>query len=498
MASLRLVCISDLHLGAEYSVLTPLSEGGKPSESARAPTLEALAAALRSTVRDMSGSERPTLVLMGDVPDLSFSDTHTSAMMVRRFFREIFPDGEDPVFADEVLFLPGNHDHHLWRMVKDGVFVDRMREAGNGEIAALQQTTPLFDPPRASSDFLTVLLREGSGRAEMSVKIAYPNFGLRAADRSRTLVLHHGHFIESMYVAMSLFVGTLEGRKGLPDDVEQLEAENGGWIDYFWSELGSCGAVGFETTQLYQVLQDPAAVHATTSRVAPWLAAALLRVLPAGGLPAVKRLTEELTKAFLDGALGQAVMSERRAFDTVLGHASVEQLKWYLSRPVANQIRAHEGDGNDDPLGPTTFVFGHTHKPFEDRLQVVGYEGLVHLFNTGGWVIDETRLPTTQGGAVVMISDELSVASVRALHVDPNDGEPGGAVEVPVSVHGVRGPDDDDPWAVQVRGAVAGRHDLWSAFTTASVGDVRRRAELISHHFFDPDALETPIREDVA
>jgi hypothetical protein len=333
----------------------------------------------------------------------------------------------------------------------------------------------------------------------MTVKVAYPNLGLRTPDKQRTVVLHHGHFIESMYVAMSHLVGALEGRNGLPDNVEELEGENGGWIDYFWSELGSCGAVGFETTRLYQVLQDPAAIHATTALMAPKVAATLLRVLPAGGLPAVRRLTEQLTKAFLDGALGRASATERQAFDTVLGHASIEQLKWYLSEPVANQIRDADDDESDGPLGPMTFVFGHTHKPFEDRLKVEGYEALTHLFNTGGWVIDETRLPTTQGGAVVMISDDLSVASIRALHVNPDDMDgPSREEAVPVSVHGVRGPEDDDPWAVQVRGAVAGRHDLWSHFTEVSVDDVRLRADLISHHFFDPNELETSIREDVA
>jgi hypothetical protein len=69
-----------------------------------------------------------------------------------------------------------------------------------------------------------------------------------------------------------------------------------------------------------------------------------------------------------------------------------------------------------------SFIFGHTHKPFQDELLVDGYKVPVGIFNTGGWVLDEPTLMPVQGCAAMLVSDELEVASLRLFN-DPTDGE---------------------------------------------------------------------------
>lgn len=61
-----------------------------------------------------------------------------------------------------------------------------------------------------------------------------------------------------------------------------------------------------------------------------------------------------------------------------------------------------------------TFLFGHTHKPFE--LRVGGYAGFdnpIDVYNTGGWVVDTLKPDTRAGAAAVLIDEELNVASLR-------------------------------------------------------------------------------------
>lgn len=78
MAGIRYVCISDLHLGASNSILTSESMGGAPGCTAQ--PLELLASCLRT----IAGRDRPQLVINGDI-----------------------------------VFLAGNHDHHLWEGARE-------------------------------------------------------------------------------------------------------------------------------------------------------------------------------------------------------------------------------------------------------------------------------------------------------------------------------------------------------------------------------------------
>ena len=54
------------------------------------------------------------------------------------------------------------------------------------------------------------------------------------------MIIHHGHYIESMYLLMSN-LNQLMFNKPLPTDVAEIEEDNFAWIDFFWSSLGRSG-----------------------------------------------------------------------------------------------------------------------------------------------------------------------------------------------------------------------------------------------------------------
>jgi hypothetical protein len=60
-----------------------------------------------------------------------------------------------------------------------------------------------------------------------------------------------------------------------------------------------------------------------------------------------------------------------------------------------------------------TFVFGHTHKPFEATRGFKGFPSPVKLLNSGGWVVDTRTSSPLKGGAAILVDDELNVASLR-------------------------------------------------------------------------------------
>ena len=140
---------------------------------------------------------------------------------------------------------------------------------------------------------------------------------------------------------------------------------------------------------------------------------------------------------------------------------------WRTRKPSARQLEdEHPAIPND-----VTFIFGHTHKPFEDRLQLARYPRPVKVFNTGGWVLDETRRPTTQGGAAVFISDDLDVASLRLYNADPT-GRP-----TRVQVHGVLGGEDAEPWAQAMREALSKTEAAWTNFSAAAALSLQKRSQ---------------------
>jgi hypothetical protein len=154
------------------------------------------------------------------------------------------------------------------------------------------------------------------------------------------------------------------------------------------------------------MLQDPSAVQALVLGVfervplpAKW---SWLRAGPLGW--AERRGIEAAVRRF--------AQPERFRGNTPLSDSARTGLNAYLAGPLRRQI---ERERRPDRPGPTglpadlTFVFGHTHKPFTEELEVAGYGAPIHVVNDGGWVIDSPNDQPLHGGSVVLIDDDLSV-----------------------------------------------------------------------------------------
>jgi hypothetical protein len=101
----RYVCLSDLHFGAENSILTRLDpdtlrvDHTKPS-----PALEGLLACLRSVTERNEGSRKPTLILAGDIFELALARDNDAAMVFEMFVQQAL--GPDGIFDSNVYFIP--------------------------------------------------------------------------------------------------------------------------------------------------------------------------------------------------------------------------------------------------------------------------------------------------------------------------------------------------------------------------------------------------------
>ena len=495
MSTLKYVCVSDLHLGADYSLMSRMNPDGRVDLLRPAATLAALGRALRETVRGLSGPELPTLILLGDVLDLGQSPFGEVAQGFKRFVEVMFPPDEPPVFSNQLLTVPGNHDHHLWRTAQDRFFLQHLSAYRDAKfIPDLIEHTPLFAPGDLSCDLMTQVMQGYAHLSDARVRIAYPNLGLIDAERARCVVLHHGHYIDATYRLMSSINSAFRGGAGRPETVARIEAENGAWVDFLFSDMGSVGVVGKDIDTLYQMLRDAAASHRFSQQLSDALLAKLSSAFGIGGDTRIPLgsggdtkspfgiTVANVLKALVDVTLLRGAQSERDTYASVMTADGVSDLRWYLGGPVRRQIGEA---GHLRAARDMSFVFGHTHKPFQDQLAVEGFKQPVAIYNTGGWVMDQPTMTAAQGAAAILIDEQLNLGSLRLF----NDAQNGKMT--PVHAAGVGGfRDADNPLLENLDAVIGQTRPLWDEFTAAARGATELHASVLLQAFFTPGALQ--------
>lgn len=476
MTTVRYVCVSDLHLGAPDSTLTQLNAAGEFDAAHPSPTLLHFASSLRRTLRHMDQAAQaqglaptpPTLVLLGDILDLGISPMGQVARVFTQFVEALFPPGQEPVLAPAMLLVPGNHDHHLWRMAQDTLFVDALRQ---GQIHDdLIDHSEYRDRPPGSEipcDMLTAILRRHlPDEPQARVHIAYPNLCLLAPDRQRGVVLHHGHYIDPTYRLMSTINGLMSGQTMGDLSAERLEEENGAWVDFLWSDLGSAGDTGREAFSLYQVMNNAGASHAYADQFRERL---LDRVASqfgfSGSMPLYQGITlRQLVGALIELTLTRNAQGQRNNFLDVLPPDDLKNLRAFIGGPALYDLQqALRPDPAAHPALPDfdlSFVYGHTHKPFQQELVIEGLNQPVAVYNTGGWVLDQPTMTFTQGASAVFISNDLDVAALRLFN------DPVASQMAPVRVEGLQNfRDRHNPLLGALQAAVAATEADWAAFS---------------------------------
>lgn len=445
---------------------------------------------LKSVVGQNESDRKPTLILNGDILELALTTTNVAAMTFERFLELIFPKGERPLFDNKIFFLPGNHDHHLWESARETQYLKHIRSLGPVLPIPWHGTNMLVehDTNQLPSRFLTTLIQRYPGRSGIFVACAYPNFAVRAKGGNRCVIFHHGHFVERIYHLMSILKTHLIPNSQKPKDIFEIEAENFAWIDFFWSALGRSGQVGKDVDMIYTKLQNPDALKKLIQKAILKNMAGAIRDFktrkevetvietPFVGPRAeklidlaIERIIEEIVGAIVDKMIGR----ERRQ-PTDFGPALEKGLREYVEEPLHRQFadeykRVH----NAKPPRDLTFVFGHTHKPFERRIKFKNYGNTpVGVYNTGGWVVDSEQTEEVHGGAILLFDEDLNAASLRMYN------ERKALKDYVVEVHALT----DNPLKKRIRKLVGdGKAGPWAKFSKTLGKDVRERRKLIRH-----------------
>ena len=182
-----------------------------------------------------------------------------------------------------------------------------------------------------------------------------------------------------------------------------MEKENYAWVDFFWSTLGRSGSVGKDINLIYDKMQDPAEVNIMIKNLTESLADSRKNIV-------TRWLEKNVLHEILNFTLSRMAANERNEPAVVLTPNAESGLKMLMERFIRNDLMA-----TLDGIVPEnlSFIFGHTHKPFQEIRHFENYPGPVKVYNTGGWVVDTMHQQPLHGASVVLVDEHFDTVALQ-------------------------------------------------------------------------------------
>jgi len=349
--------LSDLHLGEEDEGGTILNTRTRPGRK----RIQELCAMLKAEREDQPFDQ---LVLLGDILDFSLENVRDVYSAAKTVLEQLVPAAG----CNDLLYVPGNHDHHIWaQIIEQELVVDPLESCNPSGVAA--DYTGAVDE-KLPARFLDGLLPR-SDEMKLQFMVKYPHHLVRAG--GRLYFMTHGHFLDMAFRPVNLFLE--------PRDLSELEQFNSGWLEAIWYHLGQAGRWGNFAESFYKRLSS--------------------LVSGPGRLPSACRLAYLLIGIALrrlwrdDIRLPFPAPREPRAAalrGKPVSSALKREISRYLQRYVLDWYDSKLGTGfrYRRPLPrPFTFVFGHTHRYAGPGKHEVSVRGQSYpILNTGGWIKD--------------------------------------------------------------------------------------------------------------
>lgn len=469
MSAIKYVCISDTHFGEEDSILTNLQEGGTGVDPSKpSPVLKSLIACLREVIEKQNPETRPDLILNGDILELALCTTNEAAMAFLRFIELAMKDGKE--LFNEIIYIPGNHDHHLWETARETQYVNHIQSLEHEPLKPPWHTTRMLAENqriKVPSVFMTNLIQRIPHLRDQGKEILvyYPNFGIKTPDNRRCVVFTHGHYIEPLYMLMTYLKRIIFPDQNPPATIDDIEAENFAWIDFFWSTMGRSGDVGHGVEAVYEKIQYAKGMDNIVSNLSKELADRF-------NIPLLwERAEAAVFKRLIEWIIQQAGRRERTNVGSSLGFEAEEGFRKYVSGPLLAQVRNEIGSILDE----VTIIFGHTHKSFQKDMQKLqGLPRWVNVYNTGGWVVETIQPEPLHGGSIVLIDEELQATSL-CMYQEAHDTK-----DYRVSVvEAMHASEKENPFHQEISGLVNPKANPWKKFSDLSAAVVRERAQLL-------------------
>ncbi len=210
---MKFVVISDTHFGDPDSTLFVCDRNRTVPGSNYSRFLEE------------AGKNNDYLILLGDVMDFAIRSYDEAYSIAQGFFRRVQRDK----IADQMIYIPGNHDEDIWHTVEHEVNI--MDRIGDGDIPQkFKMSLPGVIDDRSSSKKVRLMLPgvderkiggkigygglfldkiTGKGGKQTRFNFVYPN--LYVVSDSGSVLITHGHYFETYWSLLSEWVPEILG-----------------------------------------------------------------------------------------------------------------------------------------------------------------------------------------------------------------------------------------------------------------------------------------------
>jgi hypothetical protein len=415
------VIISDIHIGDDEGITRREAGKGYTDPGGGGPFVKDVFLEFQDKVAAIAAhtptKKIPYLILNGDGWDVAIKNTDEVALLSQDLFGVLRLED----CFEKILFLPGNHDHHLWVMLQTETCVVRPLAKAAGTTGVTTAVAKLVDEkvqpfPHEQSGLLDlktgdlsipgvkppydghVFLSGLTGAKRMPINVVYPNLYLvrpGPAEPSSILVTH-GHFFELAWRLLTELFARLWIREHVRADLVNLEMLNSPLTEFFNFSLAQVGPVSTLVNRVYNQArggQKPPELDIALDSLAEYADRAIefrgdglwsgfMAMLKEAGsdaaIKAVKSLGESLIRSALLGAKRSSleVSGARHDAEFLDRPGTLDFIDLYIAMSRRKQPSLHMD----------TIVFGHTHEAFPRRTCKLRKTGEVGFWNTGGLV----------------------------------------------------------------------------------------------------------------
>jgi predicted phosphodiesterase len=394
--TMKFAIISDTHLGDPDSVLFLRNRN---DEFVPGPKYQQF-------VKE-AGKGNDYLILLGDIMDFSIRSYDEAYKIARAFFLQVQKDK----IADQMIYIPGNHDEDIWHTVEYEVNI--MDRINKGKIPQkFKMSLPGVIDDRSSLKKERLLLPgvdeieiegkigygglfldkiTGKGERQTRFNFVYPN--LYVASDSGSVLITHGHYFETYWSLLSEWAPEIfenDLAVAVPMVLKEMVSINFPMNQFSCSGVGQAGKL----TDTIRKLQIDIRNH-NLEFISQYLDRLVNKI--AKNL-IWKLVWKWVVKKQVLGSLGQ--VDDARYDKEFMNRPDVQnRFKRFYQRSCEEIKFLNKKYGYDLPM-PQVVIFGHTHWPVawdsgDLSVQIPG-EGTIRLFNSGGWLTRTLDAGTTE------------------------------------------------------------------------------------------------------
>lgn len=400
---MKLAIISDTHLGDKHCTLIEKKED------------RFTAGPKYNDFKEACGTGNDYLILLGDILDFSVTSYQNAYNTGRAFFRMILRDK----IADQIIYVPGNHDYDIWNIVeneaniiyqiKNGRIPRKFRMAVPGIIDDRKDspnrdfTLPGVEKRKDGHysygglflDYITMEYdseKDSLEGDESHFVFVYPNVYLVTDNES--VLMTHGQYLDFYWSLLSKWAPIIFGsdlKIGSEMDIKEMVGINFPFNQLACSGVGQAGVLSDLISDLqFQIKRgDIKKSKEYLNNLDDYLDENVF---------VYNKWYQFIQEAFTDLVSNKI---KDRILETIADQAEVRYNEQYFNLPEVKQrffdyynacLAEMKGLKETEEITipePDAFLFGHTHAPLsvEQPGEIVSSSGRpIKLYNTGGWL----------------------------------------------------------------------------------------------------------------